>query len=90
MSTQSTQKKMDTAISFGTAILGAVLGRKRLSVSNASRVGTAMRRASGARKEAADVDRAKQTAEKVQSDLEALNVEYEKDSVILRHEELPF
>ncbi|MDH3589860.1 MAG: ATP-binding protein, partial [Gammaproteobacteria bacterium] len=70
---QSSQKKMDTAISVGTAILGAVLGRKRLSTTTAGRVGTAMRKAGGARKEAADVARAKQTAKKVHAELEALN-----------------
>ena len=72
-SQQSSQKKVDTAISIGTAILGAVLGRKRLSVTSAGRVGTAMRKAGGARKEAADVARAKQTAEKVRKDLVSLN-----------------
>ena len=39
---QSTKKKLDTAISFGTAILGAVLGRKKLSTSTATKMGTAM------------------------------------------------
>jgi hypothetical protein len=34
---QATKKKLDTAISFGTAILGAVLGRKRVSTSSATR-----------------------------------------------------
>lgn len=70
---QSSQKKIDTAISVGTAILGALLGRKRLSATTARRAGTAMRKASGARKEAADVARAKQTAKKVRADLESLN-----------------
>lgn len=70
---QSSQKKMDTAISFGTAILGALLGRKRLSVTSAGRVGTAMRKAGSARKKASDVVRAKQTAQKVRIDLAALN-----------------
>jgi len=70
---QSSQKKMDTVISVGTAILGAVLGRKRVSVTSANRVGTAMRKAGSARKEAADVARAKQTAAKVRKDLAALN-----------------
>lgn len=64
---------MDTAISFGTAILGAVLGRKHFSTTTAGRVGTAMRKAGGARKEVADVARARQTAEKVRTDLAALN-----------------
>ncbi|MEM7502504.1 MAG: DUF87 domain-containing protein [Pseudomonadota bacterium] len=70
---QSTQRKLDTVVSFGTAILGAVLGRKRLSSSTASKVGTAVRRASAARKKSGDLSRAKETAEKVKLDLEALN-----------------
>ena len=76
---QSTKKKLDTAVSFGTAILGAVLGRKRLSSATASKMGTAIRSASGASKEAADVKRAKQTAEKVSKDLAALNLELERE-----------
>jgi len=72
---QSSKKKIDTAISFGTAILGAVLGRKRLSTTTASRVGTAIRSAGGARKEAGDVARARETATKVSADLAALNDE---------------
>jgi len=72
---QSTKKKLDTAVSFGTAILSAVLGRKRISSSSASRMGTAIRSASGASKEAADVDRAKETAAKVQQDLDTLEKE---------------
>ncbi|MCP5093074.1 MAG: ATP-binding protein, partial [Gammaproteobacteria bacterium] len=55
---QSTKKKFDTAISFGTAILGAVLGRKKFSSSTATKIGTAMKTAGGASKEAADVERA--------------------------------
>jgi len=70
---QSTKKNLDTAVSIATAILGAVLGRKRVSTTSAGRVGTAIKTAGGARKEAADVARAKQTAQKVQADLKALN-----------------
>ena len=61
---QASKKTLDTAVSIGTAILGAVLGRKRLSTTSASRVGTAIKTAGSARKEAADVARAQQTAEK--------------------------
>ncbi|MDH5345151.1 MAG: ATP-binding protein, partial [Gammaproteobacteria bacterium] len=78
-SEQSAKKKLDTAVSFGTAILGAVLGRKRISSTSATRMGTAIRSASGARKEAADVGRARQTVAKVQEDLEALNAELERE-----------
>jgi hypothetical protein len=76
---QSSKKKIDTAISFGTAILGAVLGRKRVSATSAIRMGTAIRSATGARKEAADVARAKETAAKVKADLEALSAELERE-----------
>ena len=76
---QSTKKKLDTAISFGTAILGAVLGRKKLSSASASKMGTAIRTAGGAQKEAADVARAKQTAEKVRADIAELSKTLEKE-----------
>ncbi len=80
---QATQKKLDTAVSFGTAILGAVLGRKRISSTSAGRFGTAARSASSARKEAADVKRAKETARKVQADIKALSKELEKEVAAL-------
>jgi hypothetical protein len=76
---QSTKKTLDTAISFGTAILGVVLGRKRISSASASKMGTAIRTAGGARKEAADVARAKETAAKVQADLADLSAVLEKE-----------
>ncbi|MEQ8206440.1 MAG: hypothetical protein RIA65_09715, partial [Woeseia sp.] len=78
-SQQAGKKKFDTVLSFGTAILGAVLGRKKLTASTASKVGTAIRSASGARKEAGDVDRAKETLQKVQADLDALNEDLQRD-----------
>ncbi len=76
---QSTKRKLDTAISFGTAILGAVLGRKKFSSSTATKMGTAIKTAGSARKEAQDVERAKQTAEKVKVDIAALNKALEKE-----------
>ncbi len=76
---QSSKKKLDTVISFGTAILGAVLGRKRITSTSASRVGTAIKTAGSARKEAADVERAKQTAEKVRTDIAALSQQLEDE-----------
>ena len=76
---QSSKKKLDTVVSLGTAVLGALLGRKRISSATTSRVGTAIRTAGGARKEAGDVDRARETAEKVRTDLEELNAALEKE-----------
>jgi len=76
---QATASKLKTAVSFGTAILGAVLGRKRLSSTTANKVGTAIRTASSARKQSGDVARARETAAQVQADLEALNVALEEE-----------
>lgn len=75
----SSQRKLDTVVSFGTAILGAVLGRKRLSSTTTSKVGTAMKRASAARKKSGDVERARETAEKVRQDIAELNEALQAD-----------
>ncbi|MDJ0938161.1 MAG: DUF87 domain-containing protein [Woeseiaceae bacterium] len=80
---QSTKKKLDTAVSLGTAILGAVLGRKKLSSTTATKIGTAIKTAGGTGKEAADVERAEQTAAKVKADLAALNAALEKEVAAL-------
>jgi phage-related tail protein len=66
---QSRSRKIQTAVSFGTAILGAFLGRKAVSVGSASRVGTAMRSASRMRKEEMDVDRAREKASAIEAQL---------------------
>jgi len=76
---QSTKKKLDTAVSFGAAILGAVLGRKKLSSTTFSKVGTAIKTAGGARKEATDVKRAIEIAKKTQADIDALNATLEEE-----------
>ena len=78
-SQQSTKKKLDVAVSIGSAILGAVLGRKRLSRTSASRIGTAVKTIGSARKESGDIDRARETRDKVRTDLDALNAELEKE-----------
>jgi hypothetical protein len=71
---QSRAAKVSTAVSVGTAILSAVLGRKAASVLSASRAGTAVRGASRSFKEAGDVRRAEESVEAVQqqiADMEA-------------------
>ena len=55
---QAKAKKMETAISFGSAILGGLLGRKAVSATSATRMGTAMKSASRLGKERMDVARA--------------------------------
>lgn len=88
---QSQSSKIQTAISFGTAILGAFLGRKAVSASSAGRFGTAMRSASRVRKESMDVHRAQDTLEatklglaeldqRLQEDIERIEATFDPDS----------
>ncbi len=76
---QARGAQLDTAISFGTAVLGAVLGRKRISTTSASRVGSAVRKAGSARKQAGDVRRAQETVESVQAKLEELQLAFDDE-----------
>jgi len=71
---QAKAKKIESVISFGTAILGAFLGRKAVSSASVTRVGTAMKSAGRLSKEQMDVDRAQETMAAVHhkiADLEA-------------------
>jgi hypothetical protein len=80
---QSSSHMVSTAVSFGTAILGAVLGRKRLSAATASRVGSAIRSASSVRKQASEVVMARQTEAKVAAEIEQLNADLEAEVAAL-------
>ena len=76
---QAKASKMQTAISFGTAILGAFLGRKAVSATSAQRVGTAMRSASRVQKEKMDVARAQERADAVRRQLSELDDHLQED-----------
>ncbi len=76
---QSQHKKLETAIAFGTAILGAFLGRKRISATTADRMGTAVKTAGRMGKEAEDVRRAQENAEALRQQLRAVNEEFERE-----------
>jgi hypothetical protein len=64
---QASTQKTQTAISFGTTVLGALFGRKTLSASTLGRATTAARGMSRASKEAQDVSRAKENVASVQA-----------------------
>jgi hypothetical protein len=71
---QATQAKMDTAISVGGAILGAIFGRGKVGVGTLSKVGTAARGAGRASQQASDVARAVESVDALRTqfaDLEA-------------------
>jgi len=76
---QSKQQKLQTAISVGATILGAFLGRKKVSSTTISRAGTAMRSASRSRKEAGDVDRAVENLEILKRQLEELQEKFQQE-----------
>ena len=76
---QARSSKIDTAISVGTAILGAFLGRKRVSSTSASRVGSAIRKAGRMRQESADVARAQELVASVKLEIEELTLAFEDD-----------
>jgi hypothetical protein len=76
---QAKSKKIETAISFGTAILGAFLGRKTISSTSATRFGTAMKSAGRIRKERMDVARAQETAEIVRQRIAELDEQLQND-----------
>ena len=80
---QSSKKKLDVVVSSSNAILGALLGRKKVSSATAGRIGTAIRTAGGAGKESADVERAAQTVAKAEAELESLNDELEREIAAL-------
>lgn len=56
---QANRATFDSAISFGSTILGALFGRKLTSVTNVSKAGTSMRSAGRAAQQRGDVTRAK-------------------------------
>jgi len=65
-------------ISFGTSVLGALFGRKKFSVTNIGRAGTAMRAGSRASQQKADVKRAEEKLEDLLSDKNELEKELEE------------
>lgn len=72
---QATQKKMEAAVSAGTAILGALFGRKSISATSISRVGTAMRSTGRALQSGEGISQSQETLEAVKTQLAELGEE---------------
>jgi hypothetical protein len=75
--------KTQTVISMGAAVLGSFLGRKRVSVGTLGRTTTAARGVDRSRKEAMDVDRAKDNLTAAQAKLQELEQEFQADVAAL-------
>jgi hypothetical protein len=76
---QVSQQGVQAAISLGASILGAVLGRKTVSVSNIGRATTAARGAGRILKERQDVARAQETVAAVQQALADVEAELQTE-----------
>ncbi|HMP71870.1 MAG TPA: DUF87 domain-containing protein [Kiritimatiellia bacterium] len=77
------QQKMQTAMNFGTTLLGALLGRKAVSVGNVSRASSTMRSAGRVAGKKADVERAEDTLETLQQQLQELEERFEQERMEL-------
>lgn len=74
-----TARGIDTALSIGGAILGALFGRKRLSVTNANRTVRSMRGAGRVLKERGDVQRAEDAVDKLLAEVDDLAFELQEE-----------
>ncbi|PIE73593.1 MAG: hypothetical protein CSA19_01845, partial [Deltaproteobacteria bacterium] len=66
-------------IGAGTAIFSAFFSRKKVSVTNARRLGSAISKAKGALNERNDIGFAKQQVESIQTDIDNLSAQFEKE-----------
>jgi hypothetical protein len=78
--TEAWQQKIQTAISFGAAILTALTGRKKLSQSALGRAATTARGAGRTLKEAQDVARAEENVQSLQKQLDELMAQMEQET----------
>ncbi len=82
------RQKFDTYLSVGATILGALLG-KRATTTTINQAGTSMRRAGRIGKEQQDAEMAKQNADSVKMDLEAVQKDFDKEVALLSQQPEP-
>jgi hypothetical protein len=78
------QQKLQTAISLGGTVLGALFGRKAASVGTVGRAGTTLRGAGRIAREKGDIARAKAEVEAQGRKLQALEQEFQSEVAALR------
>jgi hypothetical protein len=83
---QASASKMNTAISVGGTILGALFGRKKFSAGTIGRATTAARGASRTYKESQDVARAGETADALRQQIADLQAQFDADAHELAEE----
>jgi hypothetical protein len=80
---QLSQQKLQTAFTIGASVFGALLGRRRMSVSNVDRAASAARSAGRIGRESGDVDRADDNLEAVQQQAAELQRQLEAETAAL-------
>ncbi|QOV90767.1 ATP-binding protein [Humisphaera borealis] len=80
---QASGAKTSTLISVGATILGALLGRKTLSMGNVSRAGTAARGVGRSMKESSDVDRAQENVDALKQQFADLESQFNEETAAL-------
>jgi len=80
---QASQQKLQTAVSIGATMLGALMGRKAVSLSTLGRATTAARGVGRSAKETQDIARAQEQLQKAQADLAALEAELQQEVAAL-------
>ena len=76
---------LQTAVSFGATMLGALMGRKSVSLSTLGRATTAARGVGRSMKEAQDVGRARERVQEAESELAAIDAELQQEIAALEH-----
>jgi hypothetical protein len=82
---QYRQQKMQTVISFGTSILGALFGRKLTSATNVSRAATAAKGMGRSLEQRGDIDRAEETTEQIEEKISKLEAEFQEEIAQIEH-----
>jgi hypothetical protein len=72
---QATGSQIDTAVSVGSALLGALFGRKRVSSTSVTRAASALRKAGNLHKQSGDVQRASETVDSINTQRAELEAE---------------
>ena len=80
---QARHSKVQTAISVGSTVLGALFGRKTVSAGNVGRAATAARGVGRSMKESQDVARAGETAAAVRQQIDDLEAQFQSDTQAL-------
>jgi hypothetical protein len=79
-SQQASQAKLQTAVSFGATVLGALFGRKAVSVGGLGRATTTARGVGRSMKESEDIKRASESLEAVRAQASELEAEIRKET----------